>query len=249
MQYLKKKALIFECFEIALIWWLVLLSFFLGNITDSLAWKIADVILLSVATGFAIILMETFAKERAGYKKGDMGERRVWEVLRKLYPEFAFFKHILSEARDIDVDFLVIGPNGLFAIEVKEVTGKITYSPSSQKININGSRQNYLAQVRHEAAYVQEKIGSRFDIAFVRPVLVFTAPGSRVLAKGQMGLVEVMHIEDLEEFMRSARPYPEISLEKQNKIIRMVLQMLGLEKLPQRFAIKKIDEFVIENKA
>ncbi|MDO8557684.1 MAG: nuclease-related domain-containing protein [bacterium] len=249
MNYLKKKVNQLEYFESVAITALVLLSFYLGGAIHQVFLKaIALLFLCFIATG-VIILIERLKDTKTAFKKGINGEQKVWNVLQGLAPHFVFFKNLTDGPGTADIDFLVIGPNGLFAIEAKEVTGKIEYDARNKEITVNGFLQNYLSQARREARWAQERIGASFGITFVRPILVFTAPGTRLLVNNKVDLVEILRLEDLEKFLRGAEPSPVLSTEKQNDVVRKVSDMLNLKELPQRFAPKSISKFSLGEKS
>jgi hypothetical protein len=76
-----------------------------------------------------------------------------------------------------DIDFLVIGPTGIWTVEVKSHTGHI--SSDGQKLLINGFRfrKDFLKQAWAQAFAVRDRIQEHlgFQMA-VQPVVVFSNP-------------------------------------------------------------------------
>lgn len=109
------------------------------------------------------------------YYRGRKGESIILEELKKLPDEFRVFCDVKIQ-RPYNIDFLVVGPTGIFSVEVKSHSGKIGYAQG--KVTINDSvpkEKDFLRQAKGEARsianYLKEKMNGD---NWVFPVLVFS---------------------------------------------------------------------------
>lgn len=123
-----------------------------------------------------------FAYRAANFYHGRKAEGAVWYELTKLSDEFVVFQDVKIGENKWNIDFVVLGPTGIFAIETKSHKGKIDFNGES--LTHNGfifSEKDPLNQAMGEAFavrdYFKEKLGE--DI-FVRPVLVFASFWARM---------------------------------------------------------------------
>lgn len=62
------------------------------------------------------------------YKKGIRGESKVYFELMKLSNEYTVIQDVKLPDQKWNIDFVVIGPTGIYAIEVKNIDGEIGYN-------------------------------------------------------------------------------------------------------------------------
>ena len=112
--------------------------------------------------------------------RGLRGEEEVLKVLQKLPDTFSVFRGLQING-PWDVDFIVVGPTGVFTIEAKSHKGKIGFDGS--QLTHNGyrfSEKDILKQAMTQAwdthNYLQKSIGQ--DI-FVKPIIVFARAKTR----------------------------------------------------------------------
>lgn len=146
---------------------------------------------------------------RAEFKNlnlGERGERHVSDVLRRLRPrDYITFDDLLF--RDVNVDHVVVGPSGVFAIETKAYS---VFGNGSAGIDANGALRlsgktvlkNPLKQARASAAQVSLELGRylRRKI-WVEPVVIL--PGWKIDPPDLETDVVVLSDETISEFFAS----------------------------------------------
>lgn len=109
--------------------------------------------------------------ERA-WRRGAEGEEAVGRKLAKLDDRWTVLHDLPLNEKGSNLDHLVIGPGGVFALNTKKVRGKIWVG--ERMVMINGQRTSYLRTARWEARTVADllstAVGHTVD---VRPALVF----------------------------------------------------------------------------
>jgi len=86
------------------------------------------ILVLSIFAAFKILDI-IIDQSSLGYKRatrGLKGEQWVFEELSKLPSNYSVFRNIKVKEY-LDVDLVVVGPTGVFAVEVKNVGGYITH--------------------------------------------------------------------------------------------------------------------------
>lgn len=92
---------------------------------------IAVVILLALVVGIPLLInflldlvMRQFDKQVALYRKGQEGEERAVEALRRsLDGNWTLFRNITLPGQRNDIDLVLVGPPGVWALEVKNLAG------------------------------------------------------------------------------------------------------------------------------
>lgn len=139
-----------------------------------------------------IILAYRFYKEddkaSDNYYRGRKGEGIILEELKRLPDEF----RVLCDVKihpPYNIDYVVLGPTGIFTVEVKSHSGNIEYE--NGRITINGEvpkEKDFLRQAKSEAQAVSDFLKQRMSHQnWVNPVLVF----SSAAAKMRFGLKSV----------------------------------------------------------
>jgi hypothetical protein len=111
------------------------------------------------------------------YHRGRKGEYEICEELAKLPEDYSVFQDIKIKKEGGNIDFVVIGPTGIFAIEVKSHKGKISHE--NEHLLINGKRfeKNILGQTLSQALnlreFLKQKTGKEL---FINSVLSFSSP-------------------------------------------------------------------------
>jgi hypothetical protein len=128
-----------------------------------------------------LILAYKFYKEddiiSDNYYRGRKGEHIIFKELTKLSDKFSIFCDVKIR-HPYNIDFVVLGPTGIFAIEVKSHAGKINYA--NGKITINNiipREKDFIKQAKGEAGsvadYLKEKTNTDY---WIDPVLAFSNP-------------------------------------------------------------------------
>lgn len=123
--------------------------------------------------------------------RGLMGENDVALELEKLPDSYSVFRNVkLKEG--LDIDFVVVGPNGVFAVEVKSHRGRIGYDGKELTINsLPFKEKDVLRQAKREALDVHEYLSRQLnrDI-FVTPIIAFSSD----YASLHFGMKQVNHV-------------------------------------------------------
>lgn len=154
--------------------------------------------LVGILLGLSLVIAVLRPVRRFGglarkFSRGASGERVVSTELRQLSDEFSIFEDVTIPGRHGNVDFVVVGPTGIFALEVKAHGGTIDYNGFTLTINGRELREgkNFLHQTYGESRtaqfYLQGKVNAQL---YVKPILVF----SHAYAHVQFGLQPVQKV-------------------------------------------------------
>lgn len=160
------------------------------------------------------------------YRSGLSGERKVAESLAAaLGNEYSLFNDVtLKTWEKSNIDHIVVGPTGVFAIETKNNKGKISYYGDRwEGMKGQPSVQARINAVRIRKILVDSK-DPRLRTPFVQGVVVF--PNQKVLLDERKppDWVKVLRIEDLACFLKSeprklsAQDIESIEVEIENNI-------------------------------
>lgn len=108
------------------------------------------------------------------WERGAEGERRVGEILNRLPPEFVVFHDLRIPNSKANVDHLVVGPGGVWAIDTKNYAYPVTIGSGKGAGTLWTGRHRMtrtLETAAWEAAAVAEQIGHP-----VEPLLCIIAP-------------------------------------------------------------------------
>lgn len=101
------------------------------------------------------------------WRKGAVGEEAVGRRLDRLpYDRWAVVHDLTIGSRGANLDHLVIGPPGIFAVNIKHLSGTVTVY--DRAILQNGQKTDFVVKALREARTVQRRIGA----ALGRPVSV-----------------------------------------------------------------------------
>ena len=127
----------------------------------------------SMFFGIAFILLALFmiAKHNHGIlNAGVKGEQYTFEILKKLPKDFTVITNPVIHNRGSvnELDFVIIGTNGVFVVETKNYRGIITGSTSSQnwKQIKHGKNKTYEKEVKNPAKQVYRQ-GRRMNEMFI----------------------------------------------------------------------------------
>lgn len=152
-----------------------------GMVGGIAGWLIADRFIPQLRPWIAIIFAAGAAfyfwpnrQTTDAYLIGAVGEERVGRELAKLPHGYYVFHDIKIPGSKANIDHLVIGPTGVFIVETKAVTGKVTLQAGS--VYLNGRKRNYVEQAWREAVAVQKSISelAANQALDVHPLLCFT---------------------------------------------------------------------------
>jgi len=112
--------------------------------------------------------LERYTLELKNYKQGRNGEYEICDELEKLPEEYLIFQDVkLDSMGNANIDFVVLGPAGIYAIETKSHLGRANLEDGTGKRFLHQTMNGAL----HLHDYILQTTGKDF---FVNPVLVFS---------------------------------------------------------------------------
>jgi hypothetical protein len=134
-------------------------------------------IIIKLANSFGNQRINSFFKA----KKGSDGEKDIANILKKMPDDFSVYWGLKFPGHG-DIDFTVVGPTGVFTIEVKSHSGQVGFTGQELMLNRRIFKEgNILHQAFGEAMiihdYLLQETGK--DI-FVTPIIVFSSDKSFV---------------------------------------------------------------------
>ncbi len=136
----------------------------------------AAIVFLIFAVKWLQPLTLFFQHQSSKFYKGRFGEKDIKKELLQLPDSYSVFQGVVLDSSKGDIDFVLVGPQGVLSLEVKSFGGKITYNGSGLLVNekpIFG--KNILEQAFGEARAVGKFLRQHLDAdIFVKPVLVFS---------------------------------------------------------------------------
>lgn len=136
------------------------------------------------------------------YFKGARGEEKVAGILRRLPSDYHVFNdYVVGHSH---IDHVVVGPPGVFAVETKNWSGKVTVDDGSILIDGVPPSRPPLAQVVREAELVRLSLGAKGWTGTVTPVLAFAADNF-ISHIAEVGSAVIVNASELEERFNSGR--------------------------------------------
>jgi hypothetical protein len=147
----------------------------------------------------AYLLMRKDVRDMLRWNQGARGEERVGSVLASLRSRGFVALHDL-EFGGGNVDHVVVGPTGVFALETKAWRRKIWLASGPRLMVGNRDETSCKRQVMNEVYEVKRRLAKEGADPYVVGCLVLTETR---LAKGriELGSVTVVDIDDLESFI------------------------------------------------
>ncbi len=160
-----------------------LIFIFLSGIVLLLLYLIAEnpfKSILTIAMLIWFIFVGVLLKKLWPYIKGDNGELDVARTLKKLPKNYYHLRDFL-EGQKGNTDAIVVGPTGVWTIEVKNYKrGTITFK-NDILYNDDTPLEKALSQPYAEAKGMEDHVKNSLGISLqVNPVLVFTNPKTRI---------------------------------------------------------------------
>jgi hypothetical protein len=150
--------------------------------------------------------------ELAKLKTGIMGEIRLQAHLRRFLPGDDYTCYFNVPSNRGDIDCVVVGPTGVYAIEAKNQHGVITYTDGRwQNIKISGRGNPYLGhgfnpsrQIMAGVMALKNYLASCDIDVWVRAAVVFTHSTVRIY-HGETRGVNILHVNELDNLFASGR--------------------------------------------
>ena len=164
-----------------------------------------------ITTALAIVVFKANFRRWCNWSVGKRGEMEISEALRSLPDDYVLLNDLMLPDGKGNVDHLVMGPNGLFAIETKNYS---TYVKClGDEWFVNGKKIHSLSkQAKRNAMAVRDNLAAVFAdqrqrIPFVTALIVFANGNGRLSIKNPT--VPVLRSSELAKFLaryNSARP-------------------------------------------
>jgi len=167
------------------------------------------------------------------YQKGMMGEASVADALKKLDDSYFVINDLLLKGRSGNIDHIILGPNGIFAVETKSLRGDIGCNGDEWTRRTKGSSsvmnlESPSLQVKRNAAAIGQLLhfASAGDIGkgkniFVDGIVVFTDPKAHLELKSPT--VPVLKLDDLCDYVKHFRSEDRYSSKELEAIAKVLL--------------------------
>ena len=191
---------------------LAVLALLLGLVTDMACWPGVLLAIMALASGAALAYFQWRYRANRVFRNqleaGLRGQSRVPEILADLGDDYYLLNNLKLPGRADDVDHMVIGPNGIFALETKNHRGHIFWREGQwyqAKISRQGRPQpeepirDPSQQLKRNVDYLRSCINrtdpllSRRTRLWIEGAAVFTHPAVQV---------------DLPKSVRQTLPFP-----------------------------------------
>ena len=193
-------------------------------------WVFAAVFLALVCwvSRYAMQRVEEFDKERLSYRAGFLGEHEVAMELERLSEKFTIFNNVNTKRGNLD--HVVVGPTGLFAIETKNWNGLIS-AASDGELMQNGKAattphvRKFIARsmmVREQAIALTNS-----DDFYVRAVMVFPKAHVDVLY-GATGKVHCVRLNRLRDYIEDQNYSAKLNPSRVSELVRALQGIAGM---------------------
>jgi len=156
---------------------------------------------------FPIILGLQFYRQNRRYKKGFDGERQLTKLLSSvLDDQYVLINDVEFRDGSGNIDHVVLGPTGIFAIETKNQRGMIECNGDVWNGVVG---QNPSKQARNNAVRIYNRIRSsevfKSEKPWVQGVVVFTNKDVKLNIQNPIN-VEIMKIDELANYILTKGP-------------------------------------------
>lgn len=109
------------------------------------------------------------------FRSGIVGEKLIGDELMKLDAGYTVFQDVHVPGKKENIDFVVVGPTGIHAIEVKNHHGTVGFNGDELLLNQKSFEKDFLRQTMREATSLHDYLAtSSITNAFVIPIIVFS---------------------------------------------------------------------------
>lgn len=172
--------------------------------------------------------MEQWEKRMALYRKGQLGEERVLDMMyRVLDGNWWLFINLELPGRKTDLDMVLVGPTGVWVIEIKALQGR--YRNKGNHWEYEGRRWwptsfNPTKQVKRNAITLSHMLRSQRIEQWVSPALVWANPESEVVL--EYPDVPVWTLEHLPEALPEAlKQGRHIGEEQRSRVVEVLSEL------------------------
>lgn len=140
-----------------------------------------------------LALAMKYWREYSDYDAGMVGERLVSKVLKELDDSYYLLEDVILPSREGNIDHVLVGANGIFVIEVKNYSGRLSvHGDKWYHTRISGAGKKEIRsisiQVKKNAANLNKILTDTLDARFknrlfVEPLIVFSNEKMKLEAK------------------------------------------------------------------
>jgi hypothetical protein len=235
-QSIKKYQLQFLTIFFAAYFVALILGFFLGfNFQKYPYVQIASLIFVVAAAVVArsVInkIIDNLEKKRIDFRQGAAGEALVGYILESLPNDYVVIHGLKPTSRYGDIDHVVIGPSGVYAIDTKNWKGIVTADGKGELL-LNGkpTKKPEAKNLTRTILSIREGIKVLFELnLYIRGVLAF--PAARVEARwGSTGHVHCVTDEKLYEYIFERKKEKKLSKKEIESISQALLALARKDK-------------------
>jgi hypothetical protein len=173
------------------------------------------------ALAFLLILTKLSYLYWERWFSGKDAEARLSEALKALSNDYVVLRDLVLPDSKGNIDRLLVGPNGLFVIEIKNYSGCVTCDEDHWFLNGHALR-SLSKEAKRNSLAVRSAIGALFTapgthIPYVTPLLVFLTPRAKL--KLSNPTLPVLKLKELGEFVRDYKPKRMIADHEQRAIV------------------------------
>ncbi|HAT68478.1 MAG TPA: hypothetical protein DCS20_02570 [Candidatus Yonathbacteria bacterium] len=174
-----------------------------------LKFSILLIIVDIIAIIFFLPKLGLYGAVRDNFHNGHRAEGRAWYLLRRLSHQF----HVFQDIKDINrlwgnIDFVVVGPTGVYTVEVKSHKGVIRFDGSDLTRNWRRfTEKNFLKQAKGQAYSINDFIKTKIvEDLWIKPLIVFTSSVAYVrVGTTEVSGVHVLHGNNFIQFIQNQR--------------------------------------------
>ena len=186
---------------------------------------IGAITLVIYGLGIIFIIASIYLfRRKANYTKGKVGEITVEKYLHGLGDEYSLINDVVIPGNIGNIDHVVLGPNGIFAIESKNYDGDIIcdgdkwyryyeggltfgrrrslYWKSSREYDIGSPSKQVKGNCYRLKQYIQKSLGKNI---WVEGIVVFTNPDVKLEIKNPT--ITILKVDQLNGFIKNKKSY------------------------------------------
>jgi hypothetical protein len=162
--------------------------------------------------------IDHYERERKKWRKGAVGECMVADALGALSDEYSVINDVTTPSGNLD--HVVVGPTGVFAIETKNWRGTVTADTDGELV-LNGVSTPAVRKFVRRTMAVREQVVTltRHDDLFIKAVMVF--PRARVDAPfGKTSYAHCLTDESICDYIEDPRYARKLDTKEVDQIVR-----------------------------
>ncbi len=195
-------------------------------LTGPVIWSIGFFLILGLMV-FSVAMVPYIKRwdtERDHYAAGRQGEERLTRLLRQhLDEKWVLFRNVLLPDSKGDIDAVLMGPNGVFVLEIKAYTGYTRNIGQQWQRRIFGVwrplHRNPARQGKGNAMRLHQHLKKRGVDVFIEPRVVWAGPGKLWLEKPAVTVWQLTQPAYLMKDLAQGRPIPDATREAVQRVL------------------------------